>query len=247
MDRILEQYLTTKAKGRFTFAVRLESSSNNHMTTSQILTDDTSFIVIDFETLTPRGRPPEPIEIAAVRIGAECQIDTKFSVNWLINPPADVPITPFDSAQTGLSYKDFKDARPCKTVFEAFAELLNREKYVFVAHNASYEAGIIRRNWPDAEAIFKMQFIDTVALAKLCLPSLANYKLDSVAYRLQETLPVQRHRAWPDAQLTARVFLRLLALGREQHKLTCLTDILKAAGLRQLASPPPPDSQMSLF
>jgi hypothetical protein len=32
---------------------------------------DVTFIVLDFETLTPPGRPPEPIEVAAIagRIG----------------------------------------------------------------------------------------------------------------------------------------------------------------------------------
>jgi hypothetical protein len=36
---------------------------------------DVTFIVLDFETLTPPGRPPEPVEVAAVagRIGPDGQ------------------------------------------------------------------------------------------------------------------------------------------------------------------------------
>ena len=32
------------------------------------LIDDTEFLVIDFETITPKGRPPEPIEVEILRI-----------------------------------------------------------------------------------------------------------------------------------------------------------------------------------
>ena len=32
------------------------------------LIDDTEFLVIDFETITPKGRPPEPIEVGILRI-----------------------------------------------------------------------------------------------------------------------------------------------------------------------------------
>ena len=40
---------------------------------------DTEFLVIDFETITPKGRSPEPIEVGLLRI-KQNQIDDKASV-----------------------------------------------------------------------------------------------------------------------------------------------------------------------
>ena len=45
------------------------------------LIKDTEFLVIDFETITPKGRSPEPIEVGVLRISNN-QIDEKASVNW---------------------------------------------------------------------------------------------------------------------------------------------------------------------
>lgn len=44
------------------------------------LIKDTEFLVIDFETITPKGRSPEPIEVGVLRISNN-QIDEKASVN----------------------------------------------------------------------------------------------------------------------------------------------------------------------
>lgn len=220
------------------------------MINAQTPIKDLSFIVLDFETLTPRGRPPEPIEVAAIRIESGFRIDASFEVNWLIRPPDDVPITPFDTAQTGLTYNDFRGARPGTVIFESFAALLSGREYVFVAHNAKYEAAIMRRCWPDLETARSMEFIDTVAFAKICLPNQANYKLDFVAYLLTEQIPTKRHRAWPDAELTARVLLKLLKIGAERHNLARFSDLVKMAGIAPIASiqsTGTQEAQMSLF
>lgn len=50
------------------------------------LIDDTEFLVIDFETITPKGRPPEPIEVGILRIKQK-KIDNNASIDWLIKPP----------------------------------------------------------------------------------------------------------------------------------------------------------------
>lgn len=59
-----------------------------------------TFLVIDFEALTPTGRPAEPTEVAAmalvVRDGKLVE-DGRFES--LIRPPADVPVTQRDNVQ----------------------------------------------------------------------------------------------------------------------------------------------------
>lgn len=64
------------------------------------LIKDTEFLVIDFETITPRGMSPEPIEVGVLRISNN-QIDEKASVNYLIKPPEGLHLTYFDTIQTG--------------------------------------------------------------------------------------------------------------------------------------------------
>ena len=47
---------------------------------------DTEFLVIDFETITPKGRSPEPIELGMLRI-VENKIDLKAGIDFLIKLP----------------------------------------------------------------------------------------------------------------------------------------------------------------
>jgi DNA polymerase-3 subunit epsilon len=64
----------------------------------------TTFVVIDFETTTPAGCPAQPIEVAGLalryRAGAWKAAGRSAS---LIRPPAFAPVTPADTAQTGLT------------------------------------------------------------------------------------------------------------------------------------------------
>ena len=47
------------------------------------LINDTEFLVIDFETITPKGRSPEPIEVGILRI-KQNKIDNNASIDWLL-------------------------------------------------------------------------------------------------------------------------------------------------------------------
>ena len=69
------------------------------------LIDDTEFLVIDFETITPKGRPPEPIEVGILRI-KQNKIDNNASIDWLIKPPEGLHLTRFDTSQTGITEQD---------------------------------------------------------------------------------------------------------------------------------------------
>lgn len=71
------------------------------------LIKNTEFLVIDFETITPKGRSPEPIEVGILKI-KENNIDKELSFDWLIRPPKDLHLTYFDTIQTGIREKDLK-------------------------------------------------------------------------------------------------------------------------------------------
>ena len=53
------------------------------------LIKDTEFLIIDFETITPKGRSPEPIEVRILKI-KENNIDKELSFDWLIRPQKDL-------------------------------------------------------------------------------------------------------------------------------------------------------------
>lgn len=174
------------------------------------------FVVLDFETVTPKGRPPEPIELAAMRIMPGLIVDSNFDVNFLIRPPAEAPITPFDTAQTGIRWEDVEDAPSVEGILAQFQSALRDCNPVLVAQNAKYEAAIIRRLSEHCSDVARMPFVDTILLAKHLFPGLANYKLDTLAQHLSIAIPRRRHRALPDVELTLRVFLKLLEAGQNQ-------------------------------
>lgn len=53
------------------------------------LIKDTEFLVIDFETITPKVKTVEPIEVGILKI-KENNIDKEFSFDWLIKPQKDL-------------------------------------------------------------------------------------------------------------------------------------------------------------
>lgn len=181
---------------------------------------DVQFVVLDFETVTPKGRPPEPIELAAMRINPGLKIDSQFKFNHLIRPPEGAPITSFDTAQTGIRWSDVEDAPSASEVLSQFEHLFGSSPCILVAQNARYEASVILRYSVACPSVAKMVFIDTVMLGKYVIPSLTNYKLDTLADYLHIRIPAGRHRALPDVELTVQIFIKLLNLGREKGMVT---------------------------
>ena len=151
------------------------------------LTDDsvfraTTFVVIDFETTTPTGYPPQPIEIAvlALRYGQGGWRETGRSTS-LIRPPAFAPVTPADTAQTGLTADQLEKA---PTPAEALGALDRRftadTPYLLVAQHAATEANVIYNQREHCPALARIDFLDTIPLAKHSVPGLANYRLDTL-------------------------------------------------------------------
>lgn len=90
------------------------------------------------------------------------------------------------------------------------------------------EAAVIAAR-PACRTVAAIPLICTVRLARVVLPELGSHSLDRVASRLGLTIPADRHRALPDAELTAQVFTRLAVKGlRADHWRTLLE--LQAVG-----------------
>lgn len=206
------------------------------------LINDTEFLVIDFETITPKGRSPEPIEVGILRI-KQNKIDNNASIDWLIKPPEGLHLTRFDTVQTGITEQDLMHGIDAKRAMRMIDKSCSKKDYVFIAQNAKYEANILSHYTDECKGIVKTPIIDTILLAKQVLPQLPNYKLDTLANTLGLQIPEDRHRALADCFLTAEVFLKLLELQKEKYEITYLDDLLNIAKIETKYSEP---QQMTL-
>lgn len=190
-----------------------------------------TFVVIDFEALTPAGRPAEPTEVAAMALAVQdgkLVEDGRFAS--LIRPPADVPVTARDLAY-GITEPALRAAAPAATVLGELDRLLSAPPYRLVAQHAPTEAGLIARQAEHCPTLATTALLDTVKMARRTAPGLSSYGLDELLRYHGIPKPVQRHRAMPDVEVTAEVFRRLLEEGALAGHWSTLLDLDAAAGL----------------
>ncbi|MDY3250719.1 MAG: PolC-type DNA polymerase III, partial [Candidatus Choladocola sp.] len=173
---------------------------------------DETYVVFDLETT---GFSPEQnriIEIGAVKVEGG-KITDRFST--FVNP--EVPI-PFRIEElTGISDNMVLDAPVIEKVLPEFMSFC--ENCVMVAHNASFDMSFIEENCKRQGLPCETTVVDTVAMARVLLPSLNRFKLDTVAKALGVSLE-NHHRAVDDAACTAEIFLKFLGMLKKQEIFT---------------------------
>ncbi|MBR6504462.1 MAG: 3'-5' exonuclease [Clostridia bacterium] len=204
---------------------------------------DTQFLVIDFETITPKGRSPEPIEVGIIRI-KENEIDRTAAVSWLIKPPKGLHLTKFDTEQTGIKEQDLIGKQSAEQVMRKINNSCKKTEYVFMAQNARYEANILSHYTDQFPAIAQAPIIDTILLAKHILPNLPNYKLNTLAKAVGVDIPPDRHRALADCVLTSKVYLKLMELQKQKKEIKYLDELLQIAEIQTSYNKP---KQLELF
>ena len=205
---------------------------------------NTDFLVIDFETLTPKGLPPEPIEIGIQKIQG-LQIKYDAGISWLIQPPKGFHVTKLDYQLKGITDQDLIGKQTIDQVLNKVNNSCGKNDYIFIAQNAKYEANILSYHMEKFKNIAKTPILDTILLAKFVMPRLKNYKLDTLAEILDLPIPEDRHRALADCILTAQIFLRLLdELKRNGKELIYLSDLLNIAEIETKYNQP---TQINLF
>ncbi|MDX3099004.1 3'-5' exonuclease [Streptomyces sp. ME19-03-3] len=192
----------------------------------------TTFVVIDFETTTPTGYPAQPIEVAALAMRCSDGVwrETGRSSS-LIRPPAFAPVTPADTAQTGLTAEQLLNApTPAEALGALDRRLAAGTPYLLVAQHAATEASLIHHQAEHCPTLARTDFVDTIPLAKHIIPALQNYKLDTLLGHFNISQPPDRHRALADVEVTAKVFLQLISAAAEDPQLGGLTALVKIAG-----------------
>ena len=169
---------------------------------------DHTCVVFDIETTGFSPLKNRIIEIGAVRV-EEGRIVDKFSS--FVNP--DVPI-PFEIVKlTGINDNMVLDAPKIDRVLPEFLEFCRGA--VMVAHNAGFDISFIKENARQQGLEFNPTVLDTVSLARVLLPNLNRFKLDTVAKELKINL-ANHHRAVDDAGATAEIFVRFIKMLKER-------------------------------
>ena len=183
--------------------------------------DDLEFVVLDVETTGLAPGRHRLIEVGAVIVRGGALV-ANFSK--LINPERSIPqfITKF----TGISSLMVARSASAAKVLPRLRDFVGGRP--IVGHNIGFDLGFLNYEASRASltATFPDSGIDTIALARRYLTGMRRASLDRVATALH--VPVRsRHRALPDAQITAKVFILLLARAREEGCQT-LEDLYRA-------------------
>lgn len=168
---------------------------------------DDEFVVFDIETTGFSNTMDRITEIGAVRIKNN-EITETFSA--LVNPM--IPIPQKIQELTGITPDMVKDQPVIDEVMVKFLDFISDN--ILVAHNSDFDMGFIRSNCIRLGIEFKNKAIDTLLLSRVLLKDIKRHKLDSVAKHLGVTIK-NHHRAVDDAQATAEIFLKLIALVKE--------------------------------
>ncbi|MEU9835896.1 3'-5' exonuclease [Streptosporangium sp. NPDC048047] len=191
-----------------------------------------TFVVIDFEALTPAGRPAVPIEVAALALTPkEEELVEAWRFQSLMKPPPDVPVTDFDVRQTGITPAMLAVAAEPDDVMARLEAMLTAPPYRLVAHHAATEANLIAHQRAHCPALAAVPLLDTVRLARLAYPELHSHALDEVLRFLRIPVPADRHRAMPDVEVTAQVLRRILAENAATRRWPTMHDLDAAAGI----------------
>lgn len=165
-------------------------------------------VVFDIETTGFSNQNDKIIEIGAVKV-VDGTITEKFST--FVNP--QVPI-PFEIEKlTSITDEMVMGADTIDIVLPKFLAFC--EGCILVAHNARFDTGFIAKNARDLNLPADYTIVDTVGLARVLLPELHNFKLDTVAKELSVSLE-NHHRAVDDAGCTAEIYVKFLQMMEER-------------------------------
>ena len=182
---------------------------------------DDTYIVFDIETTGFSSIRDRIIEIGAVKV-ADGRIVDRFST--FVNPERPIP---FEITNlTGITDEMVLDSPPIEEVLPQFMEFIG--KGALVAHNAGFDVGFIEQNCRLMGLDDHFVYVDTVALARVLLPTLSKYKLNVVARALNISLE-NHHRAVDDAGATAEIFVKFVEMLKKEN-ITTLRQVNQYGG-----------------
>jgi DNA polymerase-3 subunit epsilon len=173
-----------------------------------------NIVVLDFETtgLSP-NMGDRAIEIGAVRLQHGKIVD---QYQALMNPGCR--ISPFIENYTGISNHMLKDAAPCSEVMAEFAEFIGDSN--LLAHNASFDKKFLDAEFARIYHHYPGQFACSLLSSRRIFTAADNHQLATLVKYTNSHSEGTFHRALYDAEMTANVWLKLLASIRNEYGFT---------------------------
>ena len=170
---------------------------------------DDTYIVFDIETTGFSSIRDRIIEIGAVKV-VNGKIVDRFST--FVNPKRPIP---FEITNlTSITDEMVMESPAIDVILPQFLEFVGDG--VLVAHNAGFDVGFIEQNCRNLGLNDHFVYLDTVALARVLLPTLSKYKLNVVAKALNISLE-NHHRAVDDAGATAEIFVKFVEMLKKDN------------------------------
>jgi len=159
------------------------------------------YVMLDTETTGFSHSLDRIIEIGMIKCIDDKPVDTYTT---FVNPDMHIPSKV--SRLTGITDVDVKDAPQFDAIAQDVMAFIG--ELPVVAHNGSFDAGMLASelNYMGLDYIIKV--IDTLQLSRKAFPHLSNYKLKTLIDELDLADHIQQHRALDDAEVTHRLFLR---------------------------------------
>ncbi len=169
---------------------------------------DDRYVVFDLETTGFSPERNKIIEIGAVKVENGVIVD-KFST--FVNPKEPIPY--HIEELTSIRDDMVMDAPEIDDILPQFMAFC--QDAIMVAHNADFDMSFIVKNCERAQIAREFTVVDTVALARVLLPGLNRFKLDTVAKALGISLD-NHHRAVDDAGCTAEIFVKFIEMLKDR-------------------------------
>ncbi|HLE59568.1 MAG TPA: polyribonucleotide nucleotidyltransferase [Candidatus Limnocylindria bacterium] len=160
----------------------------------------TEFVIFDVETTAMKPENGYIVDLAALRVKNGKVVDRFES---MVNPGRSI----IGHQVHGLSDADVAGAPTAADVLPRFAKWVGDA--ALVAHNISFDLPFLLRHMPNDEKWAPGAVFDTLELAYQLYPDAGSYKLGDLIRFVFDRDHAAAHRAMPDAEATADLFIDL--------------------------------------
>ncbi|MBR4577957.1 MAG: PolC-type DNA polymerase III [Clostridia bacterium] len=170
---------------------------------------DGPIVVLDFESTGLNTGKARIIEVGAVKL-VEGTVTETFE--QLVDPEEMLP--PKITEITGITDASLQGQPKAAEVLPRLLEFIGDAP--IAAHNASFDAGLLRSELKRLNLKFSAPVMDTLTYARKLYPKLKSYKLGALCKHLGVSLK-NAHRAVHDAAATAQCLAGMLSETRERY------------------------------
>jgi DNA polymerase-3 subunit alpha (Gram-positive type) len=168
-----------------------------------------TFVVFDIETTGFSAEHNEIIEIGAVKVTNGVVAD-RFSE--FVHPTEGVP--PRITELTSITNEMVSDAKPIEDVLPRFLKFIGDA--AVVAHNAEFDTSFITAKAAAMGIETDFTIVDTMTLTQFLVPTLNNYRLETLVKYFNVNTGFHHHRAVDDAEATAGIYIELIKMLAER-------------------------------